>query len=208
MCIRDSVYDISHNQVGGSIPTWFAMYREYEYIEVALERNAFACPVPDETRYLYRETACVPAGEDDYVGGSATGRKDPPDDGERGDEENENQDASVAAGIADDRAYSPSSAISAAEPRRSKRFFAFGSLETAAGAGALFAALLALSLGAAPSATRGRFPETETEASHASARRGEASLVSVQTNHARVRASSRHVCLTLRRRGGEHHRHL
>ena len=140
------VYDISHNQVGGSIPTWFAMYREYEYIEVALERNAFACPVPDETRYLYRETACVPAGEDDYVGGSATGRKDPPDDGERGDEENENQDASVAAGIADDRAYSPSSAISAAEPRRSKRFFAFGSLETAAGAGALFAGLLVVSL--------------------------------------------------------------
>ena len=70
------VYDVSDNQVGGSIPAWFAMYREYEYITVALENNLFACPVPDAARYLYRDTACVrESGEDDYVGGSASGRK-------------------------------------------------------------------------------------------------------------------------------------
>ena len=51
-------------------------------------------------------------------------------------------------------------------------------------------------------------PGTETDASHARARRGKASLVSVQTTHARVRTSSRHVFFALRRRGGEHHRHV
>jgi hypothetical protein len=135
------VYDVSDNQVGGSIPAWFAMYREYEYITVALENNLFACPVPDAARYLYRETACVPADEDDYVGGSASGRKEPPDE-----DGNVEAGASIGAGIEDDRAYSPSSARNSAEPRRSEGVFGFGSLETAAGAGALFAALLALSL--------------------------------------------------------------
>ena len=136
------VYDISDNQVGGSIPTWFAMYREYEYITVALENNLFACPVPDAARYLYRETACVrETGEDDYVGGSASGRKEPPDE-----DGNVEAGTSIGAGIEDERAYSPSSAQSAAEPRRSEGVFGFGSLGTVAGAGALFAALLALSL--------------------------------------------------------------
>lgn len=135
------VYDVSDNQVGGSIPAWFAMYREYEYITVALENNLFACPVPDAARYLYRETACVPADEDDHVGGSASGRKEPPDE-----DGNVEAGAPIGAGIEDERAYSPSSARNSAEPIRSEGVFGFGSLGTAAGAGALFAALLALSL--------------------------------------------------------------
>ena len=137
------VYDISDNQVGGSIPAWFATYREYDYVRVALENNAFACPVPPAARYLYRETACVRAGEDDDIDGSATGREHPSDDGDGGDTD---ETGSIAAGITDDRVYSSSTARNAAEPRRSKGFFAFGSLETVAGAGALFAGTLALSL--------------------------------------------------------------
>ena len=135
------VYDISENFVGGSIPTWFAMYREYDYITVKLENNAFACPVPDAVRYLYAETECVAESEDDYVGGSASGRKAHTDDANGG-----SGDGNIAAGITDERAYNPSSSSSSAEPSRSEGFLGFGSLETAAGAGALFAALLALSL--------------------------------------------------------------
>lgn len=135
------VYDVSENLVQGSIPTWFAMYREYDYITVKLENNAFACPVPDAVRYLYAETDCVSESEDDYVGGSASGRKDPPDVDNSG-----SGDGNIAAGIEDERAYSPSSSSSSSEPTRSEGFLGFGSLETAAGAGALFAALLALSI--------------------------------------------------------------
>jgi hypothetical protein len=136
------VYDISENFVGGSIPTWFAMYREYDYITVKLENNAFACPVPDAVRYLYAETECVAESEDDYVGGSASGRKAHTE----GPRERRERRWNIAAGITDERAYNPSSSSSSAEPSRSEGFLGFGSLETAAGAGALFAALLALSL--------------------------------------------------------------
>jgi hypothetical protein len=137
------VYDISENFVGGSIPTWFAMYREYDYITVKLENNAFACPVPDAGALFIRGDRLRRRERGRLRRRERVGQEGPYGrtlaNGGSG-------DGIIAAGITDERAYNPSSSSSAAEPSRSEGFLGFGSLETAAGAGALFAALLALSL--------------------------------------------------------------
>jgi hypothetical protein len=138
------VYDVSENRLTGLVPSWLSMFENYRHVTVDVSGNDFSCPIPNSLRYM--ALRCSDAGSNDPTAGNESGafsgRKVPGTDGGIDD------GVSILSGIQEKPAYAgPASATSTAEPKKSDdSFLGLGTLETAAGAGALFAALLTLSL--------------------------------------------------------------